>query len=736
MVDVEPVARRVKLYQLNKDGQWDDGGTGHVDYMFEDSALILTVTSEDSDSNYPPLLTHKIQACIEYQRQGETIIMWCEPETNEDVALSFQQDTHCTEVWEQISATQQRLADAVASDLDDSMGLDAPLPQCSIKNLDEICQRILNPAAHMRISLAITVRNSGYIDGLLDIFNQIVDLDVKESLPSLHTMFHIFKGLIMLSDDTILSMLLSDDYFPKLLAVLEYDPELPPGSYTRHRSFFERSNFKQCVDINNPEVLSKIHQNFHITYLKDVILLKYLDDTTQSTLAQFIYQNNALIITRLGEDENFLNNLFQQLEALAPLSSPSSDQKDDDHRRNVFLFLQELCNIPKVIALTYRNQFYHILTEYKLLKYLEIALLSGGPRKQYWLWLCVSDIINSLVVHSPDLLRSYILETLSTPPNRTLLSCLFNALISPSVQSGLAHQLAHIIERLLDPTTLATMQPNHHKENFLTHIYTFQVPKLAFALDFPNHETAKKMSKRGLNSCLFHALELLSYCTQHHATFVKRVFLSREVLRKAALLIPQMEPMVICAAIRLIRRVIALEDPAFLSQVVQYKILDPIIEVFIANGARYNMLNSVILDLMKLIREQNLRSLVEYVVVHHDEKVSHIEYVNTFRRLRACHTENMKTRESLEANPADPSEYHYFEAASDSENDIPSDAVHGSDDSDLDEKFLEMAAAHSLKRKMEEDEGDILRALGKKKQKQGGTEGTATSQAFLQFRNR
>jgi protein phosphatase-4 regulatory subunit 3 len=84
------------------------------------------------------------------------------------------------------------------------------------------------------------------------------------------------------------------------------------------------SKFKQCVQVNDPIVLEKIHQNFHITYLKDVVLLRYLDDATQSTLVHIVYSNIVHIVSRLKDDEDFLASLFSNLSIVAPLSSLTS----------------------------------------------------------------------------------------------------------------------------------------------------------------------------------------------------------------------------------------------------------------------------------------------------------------------------------------------------------------------------------------------------------------------------
>ena len=77
------------------------------------------------------------------------------------------------------------------------------------------------------------------------------------------------------------------------------------------------------------------------------------------------------------------------------------------HRKDVFLFLQELCNIPKSIQMTYRTQFYQTLIELNLFRYLETALLSGGPRKQY-----LSLVISRLCFSGMVLFRQIVHDNL------------------------------------------------------------------------------------------------------------------------------------------------------------------------------------------------------------------------------------------------------------------------------------------------------------------------------------
>ena len=69
--------RRVKLYELNAERQWDDKGTGHVSstYVEKLKGMSLVVRSEQDGSL---LLESKIQSDTAYQKQQETLIVWSE----------------------------------------------------------------------------------------------------------------------------------------------------------------------------------------------------------------------------------------------------------------------------------------------------------------------------------------------------------------------------------------------------------------------------------------------------------------------------------------------------------------------------------------------------------------------------------------------------------------------------------------------------------------------------------
>ena len=139
--------RRVKLYLLNDEGQWDDRGTGHIScqYSQELQGFGLFLRSEADNEE---LLGQRIVSEDIYQHQNETIITWTDPVSHADYALSFQENEGCNEMWEQILNVQGRQHAGMSSQPDpgevESMQLLEPLelPAPTAENLQKIAELV------------------------------------------------------------------------------------------------------------------------------------------------------------------------------------------------------------------------------------------------------------------------------------------------------------------------------------------------------------------------------------------------------------------------------------------------------------------------------------------------------------------------------------------------------------------------------------------------------------------
>ena len=168
--------RRVKLYELNAERQWDDKGTGHVSstYVERLKGVSLVVRSEADGSL---LLESRIQPDTAYQKQQETLIVWSEGD-NFDLALSFQERAGCDEIWEKICTVQGKdpsvdFTQDLVEDSEDDRGFDeisesAPpieLPAAELAKLEEISELVTSCLSSplRREKLATAIENDNYI---------------------------------------------------------------------------------------------------------------------------------------------------------------------------------------------------------------------------------------------------------------------------------------------------------------------------------------------------------------------------------------------------------------------------------------------------------------------------------------------------------------------------------------------------------------------------------------------
>ncbi|KAM6179289.1 serine/threonine-protein phosphatase 4 regulatory subunit 3B isoform 5-T5 [Erethizon dorsatum] len=204
--------RRVKVYTLNEDRQWDDRGTGHVSssYVEELKGMSLLVRAESDGSL---LLESKINPNTAYQKQQDTLIVWSEAE-NYDLALSFQEKAGCDEIWEKICQVQGKDPSVeVTQDLIDESEEERfeeipetshliDLPTCELNKLEEIADLVTSVLSSpiRREKLALALENEGYIKKLLQLFQACENLENTEGL---HHLYEIIRGILFLNKATL-----------------------------------------------------------------------------------------------------------------------------------------------------------------------------------------------------------------------------------------------------------------------------------------------------------------------------------------------------------------------------------------------------------------------------------------------------------------------------------------------------------------------------------------------------
>lgn len=72
-------------------------------------------------------------------------------------------------------------------------------------------------------------------------------------------------------------------------------------------------------------------------------------------------------------------------------------------------------------------------------------------------------------------------------------------------------------------------------------------------------------------------------------------------------LLGRREAWLVVTAVRFLRACVALKDDFYNRHLTKFSLFGPLIDVFLANGNRYNLLNSAVLDLMEFIRRENIK---------------------------------------------------------------------------------------------------------------------------------
>ncbi|XP_026457463.1 serine/threonine-protein phosphatase 4 regulatory subunit 3-like isoform X2 [Papaver somniferum] len=701
-------SQRVKVYHLNEEGKWDDRGTGQVSvgYLERSEDLALFVIDEDDSET---LLAHRIGSDENYQRQEDTIISWRDPEYSTELALSFQEIAGCSFVWEHIRNAGKNLHFSNISDQESPQSVTEPLETSGMSQANEEAFNCLStelrelPAVELSTLPAIIkiVAESGITDQirvaeliihdqdffpkLLNLFRMCEDL---EDMDALRKIFRLVKGIILLNSPQIFDKIFSDKFIMDIIGTLEYDQEI---FRVHHRAFLkEHVVFKEAIPIKDPSVLSKIHQTYRIGYIKDVILPRILDESTTVNLNSIIQGNNVAVISLLKDDSTFIKELFARMKS----STASTETK-----KNLVVFLHEFCSLSKSLPVVNQLRLFRDLMYEGIFDIIAVALQSEDKR----LVLIGTDILLLFLNQDANLLRSYIIR----PEGRPLLGLLHPSSSFSRVSSVMCMpaflvkgmltdfgeemhcQFLEILRNLLDwfsagsqRETIIEIFYEKHLDQLIEVIMLSCPPK-----GLTTSTTEKSAAGDGHGSqvvikpeILTNICELLCFCILHHPYRIKCNFLLNNMIGKVLLLVHRREKYLVVAAVRFMRIIICrnASDEQLLSHIVKKNHLKPIVDAFIANGDRYNLLNSAVLDLFEYIRKENIKTLIMYIVDSFWSQLVKFEPFATVSQLKLKYEQNKEKidpekcinenpRKRYDERALDKEEEDYFNEDSDEE---------------------------------------------------------------------
>ncbi|XP_026532501.1 serine/threonine-protein phosphatase 4 regulatory subunit 3B isoform X2 [Notechis scutatus] len=653
--------RRVKVYTLNEERQWDDRGTGHVSstYVERLKGMSLLVRAESDGSL---LLESKINPNTAYQKQQDTLIVWSEAE-NYDLALSFQEKAGCDEIWEKICQVQgkdpsvevtQDLIDESEEERFEEMPETShliDLPTCELNKLEEIADLVTSVLSSpiRREKLALALENEGYIKKLLQLFQLCENLENTEGL---HHLYEIIRGILFLNKATLFEVMFSDECIMDVVGCLEYDPALAQPK--RHREFLTKTaKFKEVIPITDSELRQKIHQTYRVQYIQDIILPtpSVFEENFLSTLTSFIFFNKVEIVSMLQEDEKFLSEVFAQL---------TDEATDDDKRRELVNFFKEFCAFSQTLQPQNRDTFFKTLAKLGILPALEIVMGMDDLQVRS----AATDIFSYLVEFSPSMVREFVMQEAQQSDDDILL---INVVIEQMIcdtdpELGGAVQLMGLLRTLIDPENMLATANKTEKSEFLNFFYNhcmhvLTAPLLANTSEDKTDKDAVVANKNNTicpdnyqtAQLLALILELLTFCVEHHTYHIKNYIMNKDLLRRVLVLMNSKHTFLALCALRFLRRIIGLKDEFYNRYITKGNLFEPVINALLDNGTRYNLLNSAVVELFEFIRVEDIKSLTAHIVENFYKALESIEYVQTFKGLKTKY-EQEKDRQSQKLN--------------------------------------------------------------------------------------
>ncbi|XP_073053649.1 uncharacterized protein [Primulina eburnea] len=678
--------QRVKVYRLNEDGKWDDQGTGHVtvDYLerSEDVGLFV-IDEEDSET----LLLHRISSDDIYHKQEDTIISWRDPEFSTELALSFQETTGCSYIWDHICSAQRNmhfssLTDETYHNVDSKL---RELPSVELSTLPLILKTVVESGIADQIHVTeLILHDQDFFRKLMDLFRMCEDV---ENIDGLRLIFKIIRGIILLNSPQIFERIFGDELIMDIIGCFEYDPDVPR---VQHRKFLEEHVvFKECwelkrslnisnsahmslfqaIPIKDPVVRSKVHQTYRVSYLKDVIWPRALDEAITANFNSIIHSNNATVVSLLKDDNTFIKELFSKLK------SPNTEMET---KKTLVHFLHEFCTLSKSLQMVHQLRLFRDLVSEGIFDIVADVLQSEDKK----LVLTGTDILILFLNQDPNILRGYVSQQEGV---------LFGLLVKNMLTDfgdDMHCQFVEILRSLLDSYTSGSQRDTiveifyeKHLGQIIDVITSSCPPNSAGEISskYTGSDGGPRNQSHVKPEILLSICDLLCFCVLHHPYRIKCSFLLNNAIDKILYLTRRREKYLIIAAVRFVRTLISRNDEHLMNHFVKNNLFKPIVDVFVANGDRYNLLNSSVLELFEYLRKENLKILLRYLVDTFWDELSKFEGLSSIQALKVKYEqslENVRTsstdnlldqRKRTDERALEKEEEDYFNEGSDEE---------------------------------------------------------------------
>ncbi|KAH9517914.1 SMEK 2, suppressor of mek1 (Dictyostelium) [Dermatophagoides farinae] len=482
------------------------------------------------------------------------------------------------------------------------------------------------------------------------------------------------------------------------------------------------SRFKEVIPLSKSELVSKIHQTYRVQYIQDVIMPSpsIFEDNMLSTLSSLLFFNKIEIVTSIQDDEKFLKELFRQLSDTEP--SFQEKRRDlvlflkelctfSHTLQNREFFIKTLSSsgllqtietllicddaaikLGAVDLLTYVVDYSpSMVREYAL----QQEMNTDKPAEQYIINIIIEQMICDI---DPDLgmaqQLSGILKMIIDPDNMLTTPALNKTEKSEFLNYFYKHCICYLTAPILaatassatslslPPPTSTTNQldltlHNNHSNGQPTanvslanhsNFSTTTTPSSTTTTSSVTNTTTILSNTEPLkllfeNSCqaaqlLAIILELLTFCIEHHAHHIRSYLINKEIIRRIMILTKSRHTFLVLTVIRFMRKLVGLKDEFYNRHIETLNQFQPIVDAFLSNRGRYNLLDSAVIDLFEFIDQNEIQTLLTYTIKRFwKNKLERIDYQHRSSNLSHPLLPWMRTATNAQSSP---STHHRF----------------------------------------------------------------------------
>ncbi|CDW88124.1 UNKNOWN [Stylonychia lemnae] len=438
------------------------------------------------------------------------------------------------------------------------------------------------------------------------------------------------------------------------------------GQILKHREFLTNElKFKQVVKIEDDQILDSIHLAYRLTYLKDTAIARFIDDQVLSNINSLIYVKS----------QDIVNHIFYNKEILVELLQKMRSHSDLAVKHDAIEFFMEVCQLSKNLQLNARFSYFETINSFNLIEILaetfniyrpdaktlkaealkdqdnlidqlmhnkEITMFQQSQEKvkQYiqdflkfhdkydikkidLLKINSIEILMNIITQAPSIsIRAFILSDEQKREGYPFIKRLAYHVLY-SFEQGIKIQVFEFMKALLD-------NENSDKKVEFTDLFYKEILNIFLSFltqdedlslqDQPLESYNQSLEyNRSLEYSRSLVIQIFIKCASEHA-FRFRIFaVQAEVIEKISRLTRFRSKLLNLWIIKFYKALIKVKDDAFVMYLMKKTLLKTVVDIFLENPNKSNMLHSTILELFDYLTKENNRKIAAHLLSNYSD---------------------------------------------------------------------------------------------------------------------